>query len=132
MKISHLIKKLETLNPELPVSLELRGFVQVPIGPGDGGEMMYREPQEDARMCASMILHPDDISIIAEQAVLSVNYVLRYEFTDRLEFLADVRPGNRHVINDPQEQDMEDTLDALFGTRSKIRTLVFPLPEANE
>lgn len=118
MKISHLIRKLETLDPELPVALEVRGYISVPIGPGDGGEMMFREPREESRMFGALRLHPDDIGVRGQQAVLSVNYTISYELTDKLRIIGGVTSANQHT-DDPE-----------WEGEGGCRTLVLSLPLA--
>ncbi len=105
MKISHLIDKLKTLNPDLPVMLEVHGFVLVPIGPGDGGEMMFHEPRAERRMFGALRLHPDDIAARGQQAVVSVSYTISYELTERLRFIGGVTSANQHHTDDPEWED---------------------------
>lgn len=119
MKISHLIRKLETLDPELSVTLEVRGFILVPIGPGDGGEMMFREPREEPRMFGALRLHPDDIGVRGQHAVLSVNYTVGYELTDKLRIIGGVTSANRHYADDPE-----------WEGEGGCKTLVLSLPLA--
>lgn len=119
MRISHLIRKLETLDPELPVALEVRGYISVPIGAGDAGEMMYREPCEEPRMFGTLRLHPDDIGVRGQRAVLSISYMVSYELTDKLRITGGVASAKQHDTDDPEWED-----------EGGCKTLVLSLPIA--
>ena len=119
MKVHHLITKLQSLDPNLTVSVRLLGWVATPYAPGEAGEMMYREPRREKALDAVCEIHPDDIVASAAYASISLGQVVRYELTDRLQLRTDLRPAIEHVTRDPQQDDV----DALFGP---IKTLVFP------
>lgn len=79
MKVFHLIEKLRTLNPNLTVSFELAGWVEVPDGAGECGEMMYRERRREKGLDATCKLRPDDVQPIADHLVISLRQIVRYE-----------------------------------------------------
>ena len=120
MRISHLIRKLESMDPDLPVSLEVRGYILVPIGPGDGGEMMFREPREEPQMFGALRLHPDDFAVRGQRAVLAVDYTVSYELTDKLRIAGGVTSGNPHQSDDPE-----------WEGEATCKTLVLSLPLAH-